>query len=185
MDVLILHLFFWFNSVASSSPIWWLMESPKTIRHDFGLSFCEIKLKMTIHNASDSIASIHFKTFDSTANTNSSTAGASSVSAANEAGWHDTSLQNDIKLTSDAPGNRVAKPLSPVCVSPFIWSASSSTRVKLEPLSSIQIPLQICVFSPGTHDISNYTLHWDLDGPTESSGTCQGQSYYISVLQQD
>ncbi|KAI5679651.1 hypothetical protein M9H77_00878 [Catharanthus roseus] len=172
-------------SVASSSPIWWLMESPKTIRHDFGLSFCEIKLKMTIHNASDSIASIHFKTFDSTANTNSSTAGASSVSAANEAGWHDTSLQNDIKLTSDAPGNRVAKPLSPVCVSPFIWSASSSTRVKLEPLSSIQIPLQICVFSPGTHDISNYTLHWDLDGPTESSGTCQGQSYYISVLQQD
>lgn len=178
-------------SVTSSSPIWWLMESLRTIRHDFAVGFCEINLNMTIHNSSESVISVHVKTFDSAAHINSSIAGAP-VPAASEAGWHNLSLQDDTEVASEVLGNSVGKPLSPVSVSPFIWSASSSTHVKLEPLSSTEVSLQICVFSPGTYDISNYSLHWNLEKPhdqeyglKELSGTCQGHTYYISVLQKD
>lgn len=168
------------------------MESLRTVRHDFAVGFCEINLNMTIHNSSDSVTSVHVKTFDSAAHINSSIAGAP-VTAANEAGWHNLSPQDDdAKVTSEILGNSVGKSLSPVSISPFIWSASTSTHVKLEPLSSAEVSLQICVFSPGTYDVSNYALHWNVEKPhdkeyglREMSGTCQGHSYYISVLQKD
>lgn len=183
-----------FYSIASSSPIWWVIEGPGIVRHNFADDFCEIKLKMTIHNSSDVTASIHISTFDSAPNINSLTSGAS-VPSANEAGWRDLSVLNDIKVTSDSVGNHIGKLLSPLSVSPFIWSGSSSNQVKLGPLSFTEIAFQICVFSPGTYDVSNYSLHWNLltSGDQEdigadsrqSSGTCHGHSYYVTVLQQD
>ncbi|XP_027176053.1 trafficking protein particle complex subunit 8 [Coffea eugenioides] len=180
-------------SVASSSPIWWLIEGPGTVTHNFAVDFCEIKLKMIIHNSSNVTTSVHISTFDSAPNINSSSTGAS-VSSVNEAGWRDISVLNDIKFTSDVTGSHAGKLLSPLPVPPFIWSGTSSTRVTLEPLSSAEMALHICVFSPGTYDVSNYSLHWSLlssgvedkgPGLRLSSGTCQGHPYHVTVLQQD
>lgn len=167
-------------SIASTSPIWWLVEGPRTIHHNFSTSFCEIKLKMTIHNSSNEVSSIRIDTSDSTSSSNATT----SVPSGNEEGWHDLSVLNDVKATS------VVKSASQECISPFIWSGASSTQIKLEPTSTTEIPLQICVFSPGTYDLSNYVLHWTLlplddqgAGTRQSSGTCQGHPYYLTVLQ--
>ncbi|KAK6139859.1 hypothetical protein DH2020_026373 [Rehmannia glutinosa] len=178
------------NRIASNSPIWWLMDGPRSVRHDFSAAFCEINLSMTVYNSSEDVVSVRINTLDSTSAINSA-----SVSG-NDVGWHDTSHLNEIKVTSDVMGTRFGKALSPESVSPFIWSGSSSTRFNLEPLSSVVVPLQISVFSPGTFDLSNYSLHWNLvtssdggdddeHGSRVSSGTCQGHSYHITVLQKE
>ncbi|PSS15857.1 Trafficking protein particle complex subunit like [Actinidia chinensis var. chinensis] len=175
-------------SIASTSPVWWLVEGPRTIHHNFSASICEIKLRMTIRNSSKDPASIRIDPSDSTSIGNTT-----SVSSGNEAGWYDISLLNDVKVTSDVLGTRSGKSLSRECVSLFIWSGMSSNRIKLEPMSTTEIPLQICVFSPGTYDLSNYFLHWKIlpsnehvnqgDGTRQSSGTCQGHPYFLTVLQ--
>uniref|UniRef100_A0A5B6ZRC8 Putative trafficking protein particle complex subunit 8 n=1 Tax=Davidia involucrata TaxID=16924 RepID=A0A5B6ZRC8_DAVIN len=179
-------------SIANASPIWWLMDGPRIIHHNFAASFCEIKLRMTIHNSSDASASIRISTSDSIPG-GSPLSDATSVPLGNQAGWRDMSLLNDIKVTSEVLRTQVGTSQSAVCVSPFIWSGTSSTQVKLEPMSIIELPLQICVFSPGTYDLSNYSLHWNLlfsdaegnhgAGIRESSGTCTGHPYYLTVLQ--
>lgn len=175
-------------STASTNPICWLMDGPRTIHHNFITSLCEIKLRMTIHNSSDVGASVRVNTFDSTLVAGSLSTGSSALSG-NEAGWHDLSLLNDVKVTAAIANTGVRKSISPECVPPFIWSGSSSTRVKLEPKSTIEIPLLICVFSPGTYDLSNYTLHWNLVSVTDHedarSGICHGHPYYLTVLQRD
>lgn len=179
-------------SIGSTSPIWWLVNGPRIIHHNFSTSFCEINLKMTIHNSSEDIASIRINTFDSLQTVGQLASGPSG----NEEGWHDLPLLNDIKLTTDVPGPGSRKPTPPDYVSPFIWSGSSSTRVKIDPMSTTEVPLVVCVFSPGTYDLSNYILHWNLrsssddqgDGEAnkgQTSGTCQGHPYYLTVLQQD
>lgn len=149
---------------------------------------------MTIYNSSNSIASVHINTLDSTGNSSESTSAQSATSSGNQVGWHDVSLVPDIKLTSDVLGTRSGKPLTVDSISPFIWSSASSTRVRIEPMSTIQIPLQICVFSPGTYDLSNYVLNWNLllpngeeklDEGTRESGTCKGYPNYLTVLQFD
>ncbi|KAL2250834.1 UNVERIFIED_CONTAM: hypothetical protein Sindi_2205700, partial [Sesamum indicum] len=179
--------------VASKSPIWWSMNGPRSVRHDFSAAFCEINLSMTVYNSSEDVVSVRIVTLDYTPATNSATS-AASVSG-NEVGWHDTSQLSEIKVTSDVIGSRGGKAPSTDSVSPFIWSGTSSTRFNLEPFSSAQVPLQICVFSPGTLDLSNYILYWnlvsssdgghDVDGPKVSSGTCQGHSYHVAVLQKE
>ncbi|GFZ09241.1 tetratricopeptide repeat (TPR)-like superfamily protein [Actinidia rufa] len=146
------------------------------------------QLKMTIHNSSKDAASIRIDTSDSTSIGNTT-----SVSSGNEAGWYDLSLLNDVTVTSDVLGTQVGKSLSRECISPFIWSGTSSTRIKLEPMSTTEIPLPICVFSPGTYDLSNYSLHWKFcpsndqvnqwNGTRQSLGTCQGHPYCLTVLQ--
>lgn len=178
------------RSVRTSNPIWWIMDGPQTIKHDFKDTFCAIPLRMIVHNSSDDVLSIRCKPSGSAVNMSSS--GNASASSGNEVGWHDLSLSNDIKVTSDIPGTRVVKPLSSDTVPAFIWSASSSTHFILEPLSSRETPLEISVFSPGTFDLSNYTLHWSRSSQSDhgdesraSSGTCQGHPFYITVLQQD
>ncbi|KAM3357419.1 trafficking protein particle complex subunit 8 [Capsicum galapagoense] len=178
------------RSVRTSNPIWWIMDGPQTIKHDFKDTFCAIPLRMIVHNSSDDVLSIRCKPSDSAVNMSSS--GNASASSRNEVGWHDLSLSNDIKVTSNIPGTRVVKPLSSDTVPAFIWSASSSTHFTLEPLSSRETPLEISVFSPGTFDLSNYTLHWSRSSQSDhgdesraSSGTCQGHPFYITVLQQD
>ncbi|KAM6571414.1 hypothetical protein CsatA_015494 [Cannabis sativa] len=172
-------------SITSRSPISWHVDGPRTLHHNFSASFCEIKLSMTIYNSSNNSASVHINTHDSSGNSSEST---SATTTGNQVGWHDVSLVTDIKVTTDVLATQSAKPPSLDSVSPFIWSAASSTRASIEPMSTIEIPLQISVFSPGTYDISNYELHWNLllpNGETnvDSSGTCQGYPYYLTVLQ--
>ncbi|KAL3839351.1 hypothetical protein ACJIZ3_023942 [Penstemon smallii] len=180
--------------IASTSPIRWLMDGPRTLRHDFSTAFCEINLRITVYNSSEDHLSVRINTVDSTP-TVIPVSSAASVSG-NEEGWHDLSHLSDIKLTSDLMRSKVGKALSFESVSSFVWSGSSSTRFKIEPLSSAEVPLQVCVFSPGTFDLSNYSLHWNVLASGEggddeagsrvtSSGTCQGHSYHITVLQKD
>ncbi|KAL6133731.1 hypothetical protein ACLB2K_065965 [Fragaria x ananassa] len=177
-------------STESTSPISWLVDGPRTLYHNFtASSFCEINFHMTIYNSSDVIASVCIKTYDSD-NSDYLSDSASvqpATSSSNQDGWHDLSLVNEIKVTSDVLGARIGKSSSVESVSPFIWSRSSSTKVELEPNSRTEIPLQVCVFSPGTFDLSRYVLHWNLlvsNGDSlQSSGACQGYPYYLTVLQ--
>lgn len=184
-------------STSSRSPISWLVDGPQTLYHDFSASLCEINFKMIIYNSSDAIASVRINTFDSintSGHLGEGTAVPTTFPSGNQAGWHeyDASVVNDIKVTSDVPGARVGKSLSLESVAPFIWSGTSSTRIQLEPMSTTEIPLQICVFSAGIHDLSNYVLQWNLlssdspgskEGTRQLSGICRGYPYFLSVLQ--
>ncbi|XP_048236072.1 trafficking protein particle complex subunit 8 isoform X2 [Ricinus communis] len=180
-------------STASTSPISWIVDGPRFRRHKFSASFCEVNLRMPVYNSSDAVASVAINTLDSTSG-NGQLSDASAVTSRNQTGWHHLSLENDIKIISDVPETNVARLQSPESVSPFIWSGSSSTRIQLEPLSSTEIPLQICVFSPGTYDLSNYVLNWNLQPvnnegnvgeTTQISGTSPGYPYYLTVLPSD
>lgn len=173
--------------MASSNPVWWSLDGPRSVKHDFSSGFCEINLNMTVYNSSEDKISVRINTLDSLPNSNSPTS--STSASGNEVGWHDTSHLVDAK--SDSTGARVGKALAPDSVSPFIWSGASSTRFNLKPLSSIEVPLQVSVFCPGTFDLSNYSLQWNLlpsDDENESkvaSGSCIGHPYHISVLQKE
>ncbi|XP_027350865.1 trafficking protein particle complex subunit 8 isoform X2 [Abrus precatorius] len=176
-------------STASTGPISWLVDGPQTLHHDFSASFCEINLKMHLYNSSGGIAFVRINTLDSAGNgghMNSVT-----VAPDNQAGWHDITPGNEQKVASNVIETQSGKALSLESVSPYIWCGSSSTNLHIEPMSSAEIPLQICVFSPGTYDLSNYVLNWKLpsDGQRDSdetrqrSGKCQGYKYYLTVLQ--
>ncbi|XP_050384005.1 uncharacterized protein LOC126800653 isoform X2 [Argentina anserina] len=176
-------------STESTSPISWLVDGPRTLYHNFTASFCEVNFHMTIYNSSDGIASVSIKTYDSSNSDplSDSTSVQSATSSSNQDGWHDLSLVNEIKVTSDVLGIRTGKSSSVESISPFIWSGSSSTKVELEPKSRTEVPLQVCLFSPGTYDLSSYVLHWNLLLPNgdsrQSTGACQGYPYYLTVLQ--
>ncbi|KAK7244790.1 hypothetical protein RIF29_39616 [Crotalaria pallida] len=182
------------SSIASTGPISWLLDGPQTLHHDFSESFCEIDLKLHLYNSSGATAFVRIDTLDSAykvGRTNSF----DMVQSANpdiQAGWHDIPPVNELKVTtSNVHETETGKALSLESVSPHIWSGSSSTNLNLEPLSSAEIPLQICVFSPGTYDLSNYALSWNLppkgqgvsDETKQRSGKCQGYKYYLTVLQ--
>ena len=145
---------------------------------------------MTIYNSSNARAWIVMKTLDSTSISDQ----LRDETSGNQVGWHAVSLAKDIKVESDALRNHVRKSLLPESVSAFIWSGSSSTRVQLKPLSTTEIPLQICVFSPGIYDLSNYVLNWNLQPVDDhenvgeriqSSGTSLGYPCYLTVLPSD
>ena len=193
--VLMSFLFFFFPvSLSSTSPISWLVDGPRTIQHNFSTSLCEVNLKMTINNSSDAVASVHINTFDSpNSQLIDATASQSGLPPENQAGWCDIPVVNDMKIiTTDALATRFAKSVSLESVSQFIWSGSSSTKLLLQPRSTAEIPLQICVFSAGIHDLSNYVLQWNLlssdspgskEGTRQLSGICRGYPYFLSVLQ--
>ncbi|KAL0555266.1 hypothetical protein IC582_009208 [Cucumis melo] len=178
-------------STSSHSPIWWLLEGPRSSYHDFSTSFSEINFKMTIYNSSDSTASIRIKTSDSASTSEGNETVPQSPNSANQTGWHYASLTQDIKVSSDVLGTQMGKSSSLESVSPFIWSGTSSTTVQIEPKSMAEAPLQICIFSPGIYDLSNYILQWELlptagsenIETTTSSGTSRGYPYYLTVLQ--
>nr|GMC79501.1 trafficking protein particle complex subunit 8 isoform X2 [Ipomoea batatas] len=145
---------------------------------------------MSVHNSSDFPVSVSVGPADSSASLSS--ASSASPASDNEVGWHALPQMNDIKVASDIP--RAPKTLVSESTAPFIWSGSSWTHFKLEPLSSTEIPLQITVFSPGTYELSNYLLHWsflssgdqgDKGDVLRPTGTCEGHPYYITVLPQD
>ncbi|KAL1338323.1 hypothetical protein HN51_032996 [Arachis hypogaea] len=177
-------------STASTGPISWLVDGPRTLQHDFSASFCEINLKMHLYNSSHATAIVRIDTLDSAGSGGVVQSPTSDI----QAGWHDvtpTTPTSEPKVTSNAFETQLKKALSLDSVSPYIWSGSSSTNLHLEPMSSVETPLQICVFSPGTYDLSSYVLNWKLsskghgggDETKQQSGKCQGYKYYITVLQ--
>ncbi|XP_021845470.1 uncharacterized protein [Spinacia oleracea] len=178
-------------SVASNGPLCWMMDGPRMIHHNFDTSFCEINLRISIHNSLDAAVSVRIHPNDSGPST-SQPSNSSGVSSENRVGWHDVSLAGEAKITSDTLQNtRHVQQMPGESVSPFIWCGSSSTRIKVAPLSTAEVPIQICVFAPGTYDISNYQLHWesmhpegDIDADSkQSSGIFPGHSFYLTVLQ--
>ncbi|KAA3472037.1 trafficking protein particle complex subunit 8-like [Gossypium australe] len=181
-------------SPSSMSPISWLVDGPRTIQHNFSAPLCEVNLKMTITNSSDAIASVHINTFDSPSSNNQPIVDATtSQPPEHQSGWSEIPIVNDTKIiTTEALTTRVPKSLSLESVPQFIWSGTSSTKLVLQPRSTAESPLQICVFTPGIYDLSNYVLNWNLtpvnDGENQgeankSSGVCQGYPYYLSVLE--
>ncbi|KAK4777160.1 hypothetical protein SAY86_005848 [Trapa natans] len=170
-------------SILGSSPISWVIDGPHEIFHDFSASFCEVSLKMTLYNSSKTVASIRINTMDS------SHLGDSGSVFSNQEGWYNVPLENAIKVTSDVRGT-ILKSLLWESAHPTIWSASSSTKLQLGPGSMAEIPLQVCVFCPGTYDLSNYAVQWNLQplgaqqNPESrpSSGTCPGYPYYLTVI---
>ncbi|MBA0561875.1 hypothetical protein Golob_018671, partial [Gossypium lobatum] len=177
-------------SPSSMSPISWLVDGPRTIQHNFSAPLCEVNLKMTITNSSDAIASVHINTFDSPSSNNQLIDDATtSQPPEHQSGWSEIPIVNDTKIiTTEALTTRVPKSLSLESVPQFIWSGTSSTKLVLQPRSTAEIPLQICVFTPGIYDLSNYVLNWNLtpvnDGENQgeankSSGVCQGYPYYL------
>ncbi|KAG9443300.1 hypothetical protein H6P81_014640 [Aristolochia fimbriata] len=183
-------------SIANTSPIWWQVDGPRILHHNFFSSFCEVKLYLTIRNCSDMVATIKINNTDAWPDNFGQALNDSSSSGVNRSvGWHDISLENDLKTVSDSQVTRPDRtpPPFPDTVSPFIWCASSSTKLTLGPSSSIKIPLQITAFSAGTYDLSSYNLSWSLQLPEDqvsaensvwqSSGTCKGHPFYLTVLQ--
>ncbi|KAE9446343.1 hypothetical protein C3L33_21763, partial [Rhododendron williamsianum] len=150
-------------SIASTSPIWWLVEGPRTIQHNFSASFCEIKLKMTIHNSSNEVASIRIETSDSTSSSNTT----ASVPSGNEEGWHDISLLNDVKVSS------IGKPPSQECVSPFIWSGASSPISNLSRCPQLKFLYSFVSFLLG-HMICQIMSYIGLFHPPMIKGLEQG-----------
>lgn len=183
------------SSIASSGPISWLVDGPQTLHHDFSASFCEISLKMHLYNSSGATAFVRIDTLDSAGNGGHKNIinVVQSTTPDNQAGWHDiTPVNNEHKVTSPKVfETQPGKALSFESVSPYIWSGSSSTNLHIEGMSLAEIPLEICVFSPGTYDLSNYVLNWrlpsnghgDSDETRQHSGKCQGYKHYITVLQ--
>ncbi|KAK7284775.1 hypothetical protein RJT34_19528 [Clitoria ternatea] len=179
-------------STASTGPISWLVDGPQTLLHDFSTSFCEINLKMHLYNSSGATVFVHIDTLDSASNGGRMNSTNTVQSATpDQAGWHDITPVSELKGTSNVPDTQPGKAISLESVSPYIWSGSSSTNLHIDPVSVAEIPLQICVFSPGTYDLSNYVLNWKLpsdgqgnsDQTRQHSGKCQGYKYYITVLQ--
>lgn len=116
----------------------------------------------------------------------------SESSSEDQGGWRYVAPVNELKVASNISGTQPEIPLSLGSVSPYIWSGSTSTNVHLESMSCAEIPLQICVFSPGIYDLSSYVLHWNLlpaagqgnqDETRQKSGKCPGYTYHLTVLQ--
>nr|GEV78526.1 trafficking protein particle complex subunit 8 isoform X1 [Tanacetum cinerariifolium] len=168
-------------SVTTKRPVWWLLDGPRIIHFNFSNTFCETKLKMTLHNSSNYIASVRINTFDSPPGSSPS---------GNKVGWHDmSSLPIDVRVPApDITGTSTGKAVSLESVPPFIWSGSSTTRVKLEPNSTTEVFLLVTTFAPGTYDLSNYTVSWNLqesNDAQEKEGTCQGHPLYLTILRQE
>lgn len=186
-----------FCSITNEMPLWWLMEGPRVMSHDFSVSFCEIDLELTICNCLNAEVSIRIITNDFMPETKLSDY-LISDSNTNQGGWHNVSLANDIKEISNVQGvlSEKLSSSSSQSISPFIWCAASSTSVKMQPSSTAKVPLRICIFSPGTFDLSSYELHWNVqssspsdegrpgdDGTRSSSGMSHGHPFYLTVMQ--
>lgn len=161
-------------SVINDCPIWWIMEGPKTVIHDFSSpSFCEIKFYLTIKNCSNMSVSVSVETSDNESVVDQTSDTAQASAARNQVGWYDMSLETDEmgKVKADPgqgassiiPSNGFSELQTAVPCLPFMWFALSSTNIKqLGPQSSVTLPLSLSVFAPGVYDLSNYKLLWTL-----------------------
>ncbi|VAI22884.1 unnamed protein product [Triticum turgidum subsp. durum] len=174
-------------SALNQNPVWWLMEGPRTITHDFSKSCCEANIQLVIHNSSDHNTSVRVVTSDCMPE--KSQTAPSHESASGQGGWYDVSLENDVKAISSTKGAHSQKQSSE-SISPFVWCSLSSAQVDLKPDSSAKIPLKVCIFAPGTYDFSTYELHWKVHSSESgqvdenvTSGGGQGYPFYVNVLQ--
>ncbi|KAF8709998.1 hypothetical protein HU200_029722 [Digitaria exilis] len=176
-------------SALSQSPVWWLMEGPRTITHDFSKSYCEVSIQLVIHNSAEHRSSVRVVTFDAMPEKSQTAHPHDSTSV--QGGWHDISLENDIKTISSAKSTHHEKQYSK-SISPYVWCSLSSAQIDLQPDSCSRVPLKVCIFAPGTYNFSNYELQWkvhpskrgqvneDENGP---SGGGPGHPFYVTVLQ--
>ncbi|KAL6638002.1 hypothetical protein ACP70R_025574 [Stipagrostis hirtigluma subsp. patula] len=176
-------------SAISQRPVWWLMEGPQTVSHDFSKSYCEVNLQLVVHNSAEQQVSVRVVTFDGMPEKSQSVHPQDSTNV--QGGWHDVSLENDIKAISSAKGIHYEKQPSE-SVSPYVWCSLSSARIELQPDNSARVPLKVCIFAPGTYNFSNYELHWKVNPSSGaqanenerwSSHGDQGHPFYITVLQ--
>ncbi|KAG2545392.1 hypothetical protein PVAP13_9KG306369 [Panicum virgatum] len=174
-------------SALSQSPIWWLMEGPRTITHDFSKSCCEVSIQLVIHNSAAHKSSVRVVTSDVMREKNQTVHPHDSTSV--QGGWHDVSLENDIKAISSAKGTRHEKQSSK-SISPYVWCSLSTAQIELQPDSCSRVPLKVCIFAPGTYNFSNYELQWKVLPSKEaqvdengSSGGGPGHPFYVTVLQ--
>lgn len=174
-------------SALIQNPVWWLMEGPRTITHDFSKSCCEANIELVIHNSSEHNTTVRVVTSDCMAE--KSQTAPSHEFASGQGGWYDVSLENDIKAIASTKGAHSEKQSSE-SISPFVWCSLSSAQVDLKPDSSAKIPLKVCIFAPGTYDFSTYELHWQghssESGQVDenvTSGGGQGYPFYVNVLQ--
>lgn len=176
---------------AGRDPIWWLLGGPHAVTHDFASSFCEADLVLRLHNSSTTAASVKVVIPDGTP----ALLGESSddSSSHGQGGWQDVPLTSD-PLTSALEGARPRKPpQSGGDGQPFAWCRSSSSQLVLEPTSTVEVPMRVCIFSPGMHDLSNFELHWSLrvgeaDPGTEDrrrslSGMSRARPFYLTARQ--
>lgn len=185
-----------FDRIDDMSPISWLMEGPNTVIHDFAKSFCQMRFQVTVQNSSDAVAFIGLVMFNQAENEAQLADVGRLSGASQEDGWHEISLGNSGKVLSDLLAQ--SSPSRKQCyksIFPYVWTGSSSTKVKLEPLSSAVIPLNLCIFAPGVYDLSNYELQWDIkpcnDGNNgqrphsskSTSGTSPGHPFFLTALQ--
>lgn len=176
-------------SALSQSPVWWIMEGPRTITHDFSKSYCEVSIQLVIHNSAAHTSSVRVVTSDVMPE-KSQTVHPHDPSSV-QGGWYDVSLENDIKAISSAKGTQHEKQSSK-SISPYVWCSLSSAQIELQPDSCARVPLKVCIFAPGTYNFSNYELQWKVH-PSEgaqvdeskngSSGSGQGHPFYVTVLQ--
>lgn len=174
-------------SALIQNPVWWLMEGPRTITHDFSKSCCEANIELVIHNSSEHNTTVRVVTSDCMAE--KSQTAPSHEFASGQGGWYDVSLENDIKAIASTKGAHSEKQSSE-SISPFVWCSLSSAQVDLKPDSSAKIPLKVCIFAPGTYDFSTYELHWQVHSSESgqvdenvTSGGGQGYPFYVNVLQ--
>lgn len=174
-------------SAPSQSPIWWLVEGPRTISHDFSKSSCEVNIELIIHNSATHKSLVRVVTFDVMPEKNQTAQDSTSA----QGGWYDVSLENDIKTISNAKSTHQEKQSSK-SVSPYVWCSLSSVQIELQPDSSARVPLEVCIFAPGTYNFSNYELQWKVHPSKEPrvegsekwpSAGGQGHPFYVTVLQ--
>ncbi|KAJ4758914.1 Trafficking protein particle complex subunit 8 [Rhynchospora pubera] len=174
-------------SVVGNSSISWLMGGPHTVHHNFSNSICEVDLHIDLRNCSSNQVNVQVSTFDYTPDTSqnpSSDSNSVSDLSTKQSGWSDISLENDIKVMS-TPRNiqRYHKPTSE-SAPPFVWSGSSAMQLSLEPACTARVPLKVCVFAPGTYNLSNYELLWKEEAAGLSvPGTGRGHPFYLTVLE--
>ncbi|XP_031498646.1 uncharacterized protein LOC116263167 isoform X2 [Nymphaea colorata] len=182
--------------IDNMCPISWLMEGPHTVIHDFAKSFCEMRFQVTVQNSSDAVAFIRLVMFNQAENEVQLSDVGQLSGASEEGGWHEISLGNSGKVLSDLLAqSSPSRKQSSKSISSYVWTGSSSTKVKLEPLSSAVIPLNLCIFAPGVYDLSNYELQWDIkpcndgngglgrDSSKRTAGTSLGHPFYLTALQ--
>ncbi|KAJ3669964.1 hypothetical protein LUZ60_010288 [Juncus effusus] len=167
-------------SITRKSPVSWQMNGPHTIHHDFSSSFCSVPLHLNLTNSSPFPLHLNLVTLDYSPDFDSTN---STDFLTKQAGWSDVSLANDIKKI--ASPRKIIKFQKPTCESapPFVWCGPSSVPVKVAPGGTIRVSLKVCVFAPGTYNLSNYELSWKDELIEErETGTGKGHPFYLTVL---
>ena len=101
-----------------------------------------------------------------------------------QGGWQNDALQVGPRLKK--PSTMLSSSLSEGNGQPFAWCRSSSSSLNLEPMSAVELPMRVCLFSAGVHDLSNLEMHWSVEGSEDKrlfSGMSRGRPFYLTAIQ--